>query len=316
MAVIFALMLWDCSPYRLPPASAFPLPGQLSELGLYADLRAGTVTSEVRPYRPSFTLWSDGASKRRWIRLPAGKTIDTSDMDSWRFPEGTELWKEFTVQGKRIETRILRKVGAKESDWAAMSYAWNPAQTEATAAPDGVKNALGTTYDIPAAGTCMACHGGRPERVLGFGAIQLAHEASSDDLTLDTLVREHRLSADPKAPVHMSGDARDVAAIGYLHANCGHCHNSGRPADATYFRPPTTVDFGLRVEDLDSLQSTHAQVTAKRFAMGLNPVRNHVIVQRMTKEAAFRRRMPPLATETLDREGLELVVNWLERTTH
>src|SRR4051812_34870931 len=90
MAATLLLMLCGCSPYGLPPASRHELPRRLSELGLYADLRAGSVVEDVRPYRPSFALWSDGASKRRWIRLPAGARIDTSDMDAWRFPVGTE----------------------------------------------------------------------------------------------------------------------------------------------------------------------------------------------------------------------------------
>lgn len=302
--VVLSLLLCACSPYDLPPASRHELPQRLSELRGYTDLRSGAVG--LRPYRPSFALWSDGASKRRWIRLPEGEAIDTSDLDAWRFPVGTELWKEFSVDGKRIETRVLRKVSREDSGWAAMTYAWNAAQDEAFAAPDGVHDALGTRYDIPSARTCMACHGGRPERVLGFGAVQLAHEpAEEGELTLDRLVAEHRLSEPPRAPVRVPADA---AAVGYLHANCAHCHNGARPPDATHFRPPRTVDFGLRVEDLGSVASTRAYATATRYAMGAS---TNLIVQRMTRQGAFRRRMPPLATERIDQEGVALVAAWL-----
>lgn len=315
LTVLLGLSSWGCSPYGLPPASRHPLPERITELGLYADARAGTVADGVRAYRPSFALWSDGASKRRWIRLPAGSTIDTSDIDSWRFPVGTELFKEFSVGGRRIETRVLRKVSPDVDGWAAMSFAWNDTQTEAVAAPDGVKDALGTKLDIPSARTCMACHGGRPERVLGFGAIQLAHEArDAGELTLDRLVEERRLSVAPSGPIRVPGEPSDVAAIGYLHANCGHCHNGGRPPDAAYFRPPPFVDFGLRVADLGAVSSTRAHATAARFAMGLNPTSNHMILQRMTRAGSFRRRMPPLATEIVDDEGVALVAAWLERS--
>ena len=195
-----------------------------------------------------------------------------------------------------------------------MSYAWTIAQTEAFAAPDGVSDALGTRYDVPSSRTCMACHGGRPERVLGFGAVQLAHEAKQvDDVTLDRLVEEGRLSVEPKKPIRVPGTAEEAAAIGYLHANCGHCHNGGRPPDATYFRPPPTVDFGLRVQDLTSVTSTRAYATAARFSMGLNPAGSHLVLQRMTREGAYRRRMPPIATEIVDDEGVALVRAWLER---
>jgi hypothetical protein len=273
-------------------------------------MRTGAVVESVRAYRPSFALWSDGASKRRWIRLPPGDTIDTTDVDSWRFPVGTELWKEFSIDGKRIETRVLRKMNAAEDGWAAMTYAWNASQDDAVAAPDGVRDALGTKLDIPSARTCMACHGGRRERILGFGAIQLAHEAASEtELTLDRLGAEHRISTPPKMPVRVA--AGDLAAIGYLHANCGHCHNGERPPDAKWFRPPANVDFGLRVSDLAAPEATRAHATATRFAMGRNPAGNHLILQRMTHDGGFMRRMPPLATEVPDDRGIMLVTSWL-----
>ena len=44
----------------------------------------------------------DRAAKRRWIQLPEGATIDTSDMDYWQFPVGTKLWKEFVRDGVRV----------------------------------------------------------------------------------------------------------------------------------------------------------------------------------------------------------------------
>ena len=84
-----------------PPAQLSAVPARLTETGLYADLRADALAPGVLPYRPQFELWSDGASKRRWISLPPGTRIDTSDMDSWQFPEGTKLWKEFSRDNVR-----------------------------------------------------------------------------------------------------------------------------------------------------------------------------------------------------------------------
>lgn len=314
LASVALLLLCGCSPYRLPPATEPALPPRLSTVGVYADLRTGKVVDELRPYRPSFALWSDGATKRRWIRLPAGSTVDTADMDAWRFPVGTELWKEFSVGGRRIETRVLKKVSAADDGWSAMTYAWTPSQDEAIAVTDGVSDALGTAYDIPSTRACMACHGGRPERVLGFGAIQLAHDSPQpDEVTLDRLVAEGRLSRAPRQPVHVPGSPQDVAALGYLHANCGHCHNSGRPADATFFKPPSNVDFALRTRDLESVTSAHAYATAKHFAMGENPADLNVILQRMTHDGGYMRRMPPLATETVDTSGVAVVRDALQR---
>src|SRR5262245_31719868 len=87
------------------------LPARLSETGLYADITADAIANDVLPYRPAFELWSDGADKRRWLWIPPGDAIDTRDMDQWRFPTGTKVWKEFSRGGIRLETRLLSKLG-------------------------------------------------------------------------------------------------------------------------------------------------------------------------------------------------------------
>src|SRR5882672_4468441 len=97
-------------------------PAKLSATGLFADLPSESLVEGVVAYRPQFELWSDGASKRRWIYLPPGTRIDSSDMDAWQFPEGTKFWKEFTRDGVRVETRLLHKVGPQAGDWVGVSY--------------------------------------------------------------------------------------------------------------------------------------------------------------------------------------------------
>src|SRR5687767_4958187 len=73
----------------------------LGSTGLFSDLATEQLSPGVRAYRPRYELWSDGAEKRRWILLPEGERIDTSNMDDWVFPVGTKLWKEFSRDGTR-----------------------------------------------------------------------------------------------------------------------------------------------------------------------------------------------------------------------
>lgn len=311
----FALVtaIASCSPYRLPPESPLTerLPARLSEAGFYADAARGTVAADARPYAPAFSLWSDGASKRRWVRLPPGATIDSSDLDSWQFPVGTQFWKEFWKDGRRVETRLLMRVGAGESSWAAMAYVWGADQADAVAAPDGAEGVLGTAHNVPPAGACMACHGGRRERVLGFSAIQLAHPpASEGETTLDTLVAEGRLSAAPARPLEVPGTATDRAALGYLHANCGSCHNGDRPRDAAYFRPPRRLDLWLATTDLDRVEATAAYRTTRRL-VDRDDVAGSRLLRRMRRSSLFLRRMPPLATEHVDADGAAAIESWL-----
>ena len=45
------------------------------------------------------------------LDVPEGEQIDTSDMNEWRFPAGTKLFKELR-DGVRVETRLMLKTGA------------------------------------------------------------------------------------------------------------------------------------------------------------------------------------------------------------
>jgi hypothetical protein len=298
------------------PQQLAQLPRQLSETGLYADLAAGTLASGVRAFAPRYELWSDGASKRRWVFLPPGERIDTRDMDFWQFPQGTRLWKEFIRDGVRVETRLLQKVGPGEGDWAAMAYVWNAEQTAALGTPAGATDANGTPHDVPSASQCMGCHGGTRSRVLGFSAIQLAHEAPAGVLDLQALLSEGALTEPPKGPLEVPGNDTERAALGYLHANCGHCHNQQRPSQhgERCFAPQNELDFWLRVDRLGSVHETPTYQSAIGSGFGPietgNPGDSRLIHRVSTRDDAA---MPPLGTEVVDARMVELLHRWIQQ---
>src|SRR5205085_7601691 len=82
----------------------------LSSRGLYSDIAARKVVPGAFEYKPDYPLWSDGADKRRWIILPEGAEIDTSDMAHWVFPLGTKFFKQFSRNGKLLETRLVERI--------------------------------------------------------------------------------------------------------------------------------------------------------------------------------------------------------------
>ena len=210
-------------------------PWHLSEAGLYASTAGGSVACNAIEYEPTFALWSDGSHKRRWLQLPAGAKIDTDEIDHFRFPVGTRLWKEFSRGGRRIETRLIERVGLgdSESDYFMGAFLWNNQETDAAFVRDGATTVHGTDHDVPSAERCWACHKGEPGRVLGVSALQLGlvpkggtrRGASLDDLGKGGLLSTAIPSLGP--PVWPDNA---VAALGYLHANCGHCHNNQGPA--------------------------------------------------------------------------------------
>ncbi|HUJ61988.1 MAG TPA: hypothetical protein VLX92_25960 [Kofleriaceae bacterium] len=244
-------------------------PPTLFGTGLCVDQACTQISADVQAYEPQYVLWADGATKKRWMYLPPGTQIDTSNMDRWEFPQGTKFWKEFDVGGKPIETRYIVKIGAGDavSDWYWVAYEWNAAGDDTTAEPFGDNDAGGTTHDIPPQVQCKQCHDGlQPTRILGFGAIQLDWDnPDTTSLDLDRVVAANMLTvapagaASPRYP--LPGTATEVAALGYLHANCGHCHN---PTGAAYTTssPPVAMFLRLDVGTLGSTATTPTYMTA------------------------------------------------------
>jgi len=310
----------ELSPDR--PTREEALPTALSETGLYTDIATKEIHPAMAPFRPQYELWSDGADKTRWAYIPECSTIDTTDMNDWRFPVGTRFFKEFQVDGKRIETRMIERIGPGPRDFAYASYLWNDTETQATrVSPEGLTNAKGTQHDIPSKSACLRCHGsyalggGRPSRALGFSALQLSHD--DEGMNLGKLIDNERLSAPPTGHFSIPGDATTQAALGYLHANCGNCHNDttdGLPqadlwlwVDVQTDQPEETQTW-LSAVDQDT-QIFRDQHVGARIAPG-NPEMS-AITYRM-KARGNNAQMPPLATEHVDEEGLAAVTAWIE----
>jgi hypothetical protein len=306
--------LFGCQPYRacdpVDDAAIGELPQRLSLTGLYASEMVGTIAPEVRSFRPRFELWSDGASKRRWLWLPPGARIDSDDMDAWQFPVETKLWKEFTREGVRVETRLLQRL---PRGWVGVSYLWRPDGTDALAAPYGAIDALGTPHNVPASNECNACHGGRSSHVLGFSAVQLAERTEPGSLALDDLVRLDLLSQAPAATPQVPGDETERAALGYLHANCSHCHNASRPSrsGARCFDPEKDLDFLLRADEAATVAETGTYRTVTDDDVEPGQPDSSRLLELVSQRTRFRQ-MPPLASEVVDTDAVALLRRWIE----
>lgn len=316
-AALGLLLLLAGAPVR--PAAPSPLPQRLSDTGL--------ATADAVAFAPRHALWTDGAAKRRWLSLPPGTQVDARDTDRWQFPPGTRLWKEFAFDGRPVETRYIER--AADGSWRFATYLWDAGGREAWLAPErGVRamevpGAPGGRYDIPGRGDCIACHGSAPVPVLGASALQLGAGSEGDALAgLRELVRRGWLAGlDPQllaAPPQVAGRTPlERAALGYLHANCGHCHNaSGRgvPLDLTLWQGARDPQASRR-EVLASL----VRATA-RYAGSTDAAQALLVVpgepQRSLLHARMRTRnprvqMPPLGTRAIDEEGVALVARWI-----
>jgi hypothetical protein len=300
-----------------------PMPSaMLSETGLFKSVASdGTLNLQdgVQEYQPMYSLWADGAEKTRWIYLPPGTQIDTTDLDHWSFPAGTKFWKEFALGGQRLETRLLWIYGPGADDFLLVTYWWNP---EAGIANDaelanafGVQNVNGTTHDIPAQEDCHTCHDALEEHVLGFGAIELNHTLPG--VNIHTLIDAGSLTNDPDiADLTIPGDSTTQAALGYLHANCGNCHNvtpgaTGIPTPAMILRlfvGATTVEDTPTYQTSVNVATTDFTGIAYRIA-GQDPMDSCIPHTMLTRGG--REQMPPLATYLVDDAGVATVNAWI-----
>jgi hypothetical protein len=290
-------------------------PYELRCSGLYSDWPSRTIAPEVQPYSPGIALWSDGADKSRWIYLPPGTTIDTSDMDEWVFPVGTKLWKEFIVEGKLLETRLLWK---KSWGWYRTTYRWSSDGQDTTELMGGEFNAEGLGYEVPSQAQCDYCHSGQKDGVLGFSAISLS-DPNATGMTLDVLARQRLITDPPAAPIVLPGSMLDQAALGFLHINCGiACHNKDYGA-ASY----TGFWMRLGVADLGSVQATDTWITGAnqetqsfvwpgivaRIAPGSAGA--SCVHYRMSQRNNYSA-MPPIDTHVVDEAGLSLIGSWID----
>lgn len=317
----------------LPAAASPPLPQRLSDTGLFepgsTTVRAGTIA-----FSPQYPLWSDGTSKRRWLQLPPGTSIDASKPDAWEFPVGTRLWKEFAFD-RAIETRYVERLA--DGSWRFAAYVWNEQGTDAELAPPrgavlAVASAPGGQYKVPGRVDCLTCHEGGAVPVLGFSALQLSPDrdplaphadakspqlADLRSLAARGVIRSlpQRLLDDPPRIAADSPTAR--AALGYLHGNCGHCHNdTGALA---------SVDLSL--QQLAAAPGASAERTVKSLLGHSSRFRPHdgkavqrvvagsddasVLAVRMKTDNPMAR-MPPLGVRVADSEGIALIERWIK----
>lgn len=319
-----------CALALLAATRGFAAPAKLSETGLYSDIAAKEIAAANLPFSPQYPLWSDGAVKRRWISIPDGKPIITRDMDRWKFPAGTKLWKEFTFDGRRVETRLEEKLA--DGSWEMVSYLWDASESDAALAPeDGVPSYVaisgGVKHDIPSRSQCFLCHRGGGDSVLGFEALQLSPDRDplaphaepllSGMATIETLARAGKLTVPPVHTPRIPASSPEArAAMGYLHANCGSCHNPRGSAGHVGFE---LRHSGEAIEERDEpVFSTAVNVRSTTFSIPGEPETFYIAAGHPERSSSLYRmhrtgtgRMPQFGTKLVDNGARELLEKWV-----
>ena len=318
-------------------------PRFLSDTGLYSNVAKLEVDKRNRTFSPQYPLWSDGATKRRWVRLPEGSQINVADLANWDLPVGTRFWKEFSFNGRKVETRFLWQT--RKGNWVFASYTWNEQQTNAQLASEsGIADIAeigdGKRHSIPSVSECRSCHDASRTETLGFNALQLstdrdpnalhAEPLAGEMLTLKTLVDENLIT--PSRPELVTNPPRIAAAspvtrtaLGYLSTNCGMCHNSEGPLASLGMLLKQPSGARLHAERVGeggpnvAIETTVGRASAWQLPGAADGASVRItagspdlsaLVYRM-KSRRPSSQMPPLGTVVPDHDAIEVVTRWI-----
>jgi uncharacterized repeat protein (TIGR03806 family) len=312
-----------------------PFPQRLSEWRLFT-LRAGILIPNkgVVPYDLNTPLFSDYASKYRFVWMPSGTSAQYRNDAPFEFPAGTVLAKTFAfpVEGSHVErlveTRLLVR-GA--SEWMPLLYIWNDKQQDAALqlVPDPVPvkwtDASGRrhvfNYVIPNLNECHECHDNQKVFLpIGPKARNLNKDytyAEGDENQLAHWARVGYLQGLPAVEARPkvakwddpnTGSLADRAAA-YLDNNCAHCHQPGGQAGYT------GVDFRLTQtqlahQGLCKSPNSAGEVGSLRYDLVPGRPDESILIYRL-ESVAPKTSMPALSRDVVHVEGVELLRQWI-----
>ncbi len=312
-------------------------PALLSEFGFFASLRDQLPAEGVIPFDVATPLFSDHATKLRFVYVPPGLVAQYESREAFRFPVGTALTKTFAMPGdlrrpdrdlRMIETRVLLR---KEDGWDAWAYLWNDEQSDAERLVPGKKvpvktvdmdgKPLAFTYSVPNKNQCKGCHAFNGE-VTPIGPKarnlnRLFDYGDGAENQLDRWIAAGILAGAPEAadwpsvPVwHDNSGSVAERARAWLDNNCAHCHRPEGPASNT------GLFLTWHEENPVALGINKRPVAAGRGSLGLefdiapgDPERSILLKRVESREPGIM--MPELGRSLTDVEAVELLAEWI-----
>ncbi|MFY0687745.1 MAG: PQQ-dependent sugar dehydrogenase [Cyclobacteriaceae bacterium] len=302
------------------------IPNRLSELGVFENLENLDPVEGIVPYEINSPLWSDGATKRRWISVPEGSSISYVEDDPWKFSSGTVFIKHFDMQVnvdsiKKLETRFF--VIDRESKGYGITYRWNESDTEAflvgssEVVIDSVYSVKGdnvlTNWKYPTRSQCLRCHNEGAGFVLGLKTAQLNRLVSHSELNQIDLWKEMNWFEN-EVPYERSQMCEvtdttfsiDTRIKSYLDANCSHCHggNSISTSFDARFKTP------LHQMGIINAPTVSFNSTGENKIVSPGSIDNSELWLR--DQSLDNSKMPPIAKELLDDSYLSALRIWIE----
>ena len=302
------------------------VPALLSQTGCFDTDYPAVPVSGLIPFDINSKLWSDGASKRRWMALPDGATVAIDVDGDFLFPAGSILIKEFAYDGVPHETRLY--VRHTDGIWAGYSYEWREDGSDADLLPAGkVKDlGFGRVWTYPSRAECLSCHTDTANFSLGLEVAQLNREMlypqtlriANQLQTLDQIgIFTDGLPAGIEslpayAELDQAQHSVQYRARSYLHSNCSGCH---RPGEVT--QAPMDFRFSTPTTDINVCNVTPAfgdlGVTDAKILLPGSP--DHSVLKLRDESRNPLIQMPPLGTAMVHNEWVSLLESWITDTT-
>jgi hypothetical protein len=191
-------------------------------------------------------------------------------------------------------------------------------------------------HNIPAVLDCKACHVNLRTEILGFSALQLssdrdplaphAEPLSPGMANLQTLIERKLLRSFPGGwngnPIRIAAsNPTERAALGYLHANCGNCHNPNGSLEALNLllrysvagpaSKGSSVEMAFNKQGRFRIPGAAPDAT---FLLRPGDPDHSAVLYRMTTRNPYRQ-MPALGTKLVDDDAATLIRRWLENKT-
>lgn len=313
-----------------------PFPQKLSQWRLFqTGGEAPKPNKGVVPYDLNTPLFSDYASKYRFVWMPEGTAATYSKDTVFEFPVGTIIAKTFAFpddqqpgKEKLIETRLLVR---RKTGWATLPYVWNENQTEATLEvaaspveiaftdPAGKKHSF--TYSIPNVNECAQCHEqAKAIQPIGPKAHNLNRDYNYSDGLSNQLAYWSKAGylkgapspeQAPKMPVwnDPKTGSLDARARAYLDNNCAHCHSASGVAGYTAFY----LNYGetdLRRLGYFKLPNSAGYTGDRPFDIVPGKPDESILLYRMASTRP-KERMPEAGRSIVHEEGIALIREWL-----
>jgi uncharacterized repeat protein (TIGR03806 family) len=346
LALVMACAAASPRPYGLPERTAPPaylkmphrpdgkMPLLLSQTGAFSSTRGLVPSKGLIPYDLVVAFWSDGASKQRWAAVPDEK-IKYSPTGEWTFPKGTVFVKTFELPTdggnpsarRRLETRLL--VCDDSGGVYGVVYKWRADNSDAdllfTSRTEDIpiKAASGETHSqtwyYPSRPDCLTCHNAKSGGVLGVKARQMNRTFAYPSGVTDNELRawnhaglfapavdDAELAVVPTlAAADDSSRTLQDRARSYLDANCAQCHRPG--GTVAYF--DARYDTPLERQELIDGPILIDQGIDKPRVISPHDIWRSIVFMRVNTVDDIK--MPPIARETIDQKGVQLLRDWI-----